>query len=329
MIMRQSLYRCLALLIVLAGNNLVGEVSPVYVQTAYILKAGRMTYLSPSGGGPSIYNGTISAVSGATIEDESADWSEDAYDNGTYYLELSSGEWKGKTVAIVDTQSSGALVTAEDLSGIAVAGNTYRIRQGLRLSDIFGPNNKANLVEGPNASEADQVLIFDGETQQPHGYFYKTDVGWRDAADTMDAALVALAPHLGFMIESRGEADRTIYIQTRLKNTESLTPILPGFNVVGSQRAYTALKLSESGLHQQLQGGFNPKQADNLFLVDQATGAVRRYFYLSGTGITTPGWYDMNYSPSGDVSISPGTAIIIERKNGEAFYWSCPPESNP
>jgi len=273
--------------------------------------------------------GRVTAVAAGSIVDTKANWTQNQFNgtNGAFYVEFDSG----LKVDITGTdRTTKTLTLANSQTGVAV-GNAYRIRRHLTLGDIFGKSNEAGLLAGPNNAQADNVLIYVPQTQQMLTFFYSNVQGFTGwyKDDYTAAAQVIVNPEAGLMVRTKSNRDVVLYGSGPSKEGVTMMPVYPGLNLLGTLKAKRALMLSELNIYtgdgtNGLAGGANSAVADNLILVNPDS-STSNYFYSDYPGFQ--GWYDASYQASGSVTIAPGTAFFLQRKNPRgAFYWVVPAE---
>lgn len=279
---------------------------------------------------PAAYAGAVTAVGSGVIFDANANWTQDQFNgtNGSFYIELESG---AKINVLRTDSASKTLIVPVNLSVPAVAGNTYKVRKHLTVAGIFGRNNEAGLTPGQNPTEADNVLLYDAQTQQTFTYFYSSVPGfpgWYSAGYTA-ASEAVVKPEVGVMVRSKTSRNAVAYMHGAAKEGVNLTPIFPGYNLIGTLKSDRGLKLSELNLYTGDSGtgiaaGSNPSAADNLILILPDTTSAT-YFFSNYPGFV--GWYDSSFKPAANVVVPAGSAFFLQRKAPRAsFYWTVPAE---
>jgi len=312
----------------------VESVSANFVSTATVIQGNggagaRVTYFALQRVNPVASAGRVTAVGATTLADGNANWAQNQFNgtNGAFYVEFDSG-WKAD---IAGTDRATKTLTLADSPVGVVTGNAYRIRRHLTIADIFGKNNEAGLLAGPNNAQADNVLLYIPEMQQVLTFFYSNVpgfTGWYQDNYT-SAADVVVNPETGLMVRTKSNRDVVLYGAGSAKEGVNLTTVYPGFNLLGTLKAKRALTLSELNIYtgngtNGLASGANPAVADNLILVNPDS-TTRSYFYSDYPGFQ--GWYDASYQASSNVTIAPGTAFFLQRKTPRSgFYWVVPAE---
>jgi len=317
------------------GEAAVESVSTHFVSTATSIAANaapgsRVTMFSLPGVTPVAAAGRLTAVATTTIQDANANWTTGKFNgnNGAYYIEFDSGF----RMDIVGTDAATKTLTVSGVQTSMVApGMRYRIRRHLTVADIFGRNDEAGLTPAANSADGDNILIHVPQTQQLLTIFYSNVpgfAGWYFDNYTPAANLV-VSPEAGLMVRNKSSRALTMYFNGAAKEVSTLSPIYPGYNLIGTLKAQHGISLSQLGLftgdpNTGLASGQNPSAADNLILLN-ADGSTRTFFYSDYPGFD--GWYDTGFLPSANAIIPPGSAFFVQRKTPRsAFYWLIPGE---
>jgi hypothetical protein len=313
----------------------VESITENFVANATVIKGAQgagatVSYFSLSKLNPVECSGVVTSIGASSFADANATWTQNQFNgaNGAYFVEFDSGTMVD--VLLTDATTKTLTIPGSLPSDIAV-GNTYRIRRHTTLSDIFGANNEAGLLPGPNSAQADNVLLHMPETQQTLTFFFSNVpgfTGWyRD--NYSPANNVVVYPEQGLMLRRRAGPDVVLFQAGTSKEGVARVPVFPGFNLVGTLKGERGLTLSDLNLvtgdpSTGLAASSNPSTADNLLIV-RPDSSTRTYFYSNFSGFE--GWYDASYSPSGNVIIPAGSAFFINRKSpGTLFQWQIPAE---
>jgi hypothetical protein len=277
--------------------------------------------------------GTITSLSGATLTDTSAAWSNDQFGtNGTpAYVEFDNGSM----VDIANTVAgSSSLLLAGSLSGIASVGDAYRVRAHFTVATLFGTNNETGLLAGPNPSKADNILLILPKSRQNLELFYYSNPsfttwqGWVRADTFAPDPNEVVYPAQGLMVRRIVPNAASLFLCGAIKTGVAVVPIQPGYNVLGTLKSLNSVPLSNLNLYTGSSstgviGGLNPSASDNLLLVNP-DGSVTTYFYYLSPGVFE-GWVNAKGdTPSDNVPIPPGGAFLINRQNPGAFSWTIP-----
>jgi hypothetical protein len=279
---------------------------------------------------PAAYAGAVTAVAPGAIVDANANWTQDQFNgtNGSFYVELDSGA----RINVIRTDSvTKTLIVPANVPLPPIVGSAYRLRKHQTLADIFGRNNEAGLTPGLNPTMADNVLLYDAQTQVTLKYFYSSVSGFPGwYSETFASAdQTVISPEVGVMVRSKTSRNAIAYVHGAAKEGATLTPVYPGYNLVGTLKSGRSLKLSELNVYTGdsatgIASGSNPSSADNLILLLPDTTSAT-YFYSDYPGFT--GWYDTSFKPSGNVVVPAGSAFFLQRKAPRgSFYWTVPAE---
>lgn len=321
---------CLAAIHVKAA---ISAVSESFVASATLIRGNKGSGVHPTAFSlqsvqPVLASGTISSVSGATITDANAAWTDDEFNGakGLHYVEFSSG----LKVDIADTLAATKnLVLADEVQGVLRRGESYRVRKHTTLADIFGSANEAGVRPGNNSAVSDDILLFLPDLQRTLTVFYANVPGFEGwyRADYTPASDQVLYPDQGLIVQRKMPGDLVLYRSGPAAQGLNSIPILPGFNLVGTGTAVKNLTLAEMNLvsgtaETGLRSGRNSVEADNL-IVFNPDGSSTTFFHVNVPGFE--GWYTSAYAPANDVVIPAGSAFFLRRKApGEAFEWNTP-----
>jgi hypothetical protein len=162
--------------------------------------------VSPTLTNPIAFQGTIATISSTTITITGASFTANQFNgaNGSYYVEVFSATKPGALSDITATGSN-SVTTHDNLTAFASAGDSVRIRQHITLNQFLGANNTFGLLgSNSDATTADDILVFDGATQNTYWYYTGTppslsDAGWYDLIGN-PAGSIALPPGAAFIV---------------------------------------------------------------------------------------------------------------------------------
>ncbi len=301
----------------LAGNGGVGVKDTLFSQRL----------ITPLG-----YAGTISQLGVGTLSDTNAGWTNNQFNgtNGAFYVELTNG-WM---VDITNTDAgSQTLGLAGDVRAVIAAGTPYVVRKHFTVGSLFGPTNQTGLAAGLNPSGADNIFLVIPQTQQTMTIFYYSGgagtQGWY-RADYSPAGDQVVYPEQGLMVRRKTSGDLLMSLAGPVKTRQTIAPVSPGYNLLGTLEAVTNLTLGQLNLYTGdpttgVASGLNPSSGDNLLLV-QPGGAMATYFYYKDSA-GNQGWLDAAYNSAQSVPVPAGSAFFLERKPPySAFNWIIPAE---
>jgi len=277
------------------------------------------------------YQGNINSVAGTTITFPASSFTAGSYNadagNGNlYYIEIVSlatnpatnaGAWTD-----IVSNTANEIVTADDISTLAVAGNSIKVRKHHTVSSVFGANNSAGLAAGIDLSTADELQFLDAATQQATTVFFSTDdlnPGWVTAGGA-PAANKIIAPGDGIKVTRKSAAALPILQVGHVKTGVTWLPVEQGVNVVTVPLA-TGVTFNNSLLNAPggVTGGIDISSADEVGLL--GSGSFTNHFF--STDDLNPGWVTVGGAPAGTTVLAEGTAIRIVRKSA-AFNWKAP-----
>jgi len=293
-----------------------------------------LTLISPTLTNPIAYQSTVQSVSGTTITITGASFTANEFNgsNGTFYVEDVSTS-QGGTGVLCDITATGSnsVTTAQDISSMVTAGDTLIIRQHITIGQFLGTSNTYGLQGGTSATSADEVLVYDGSSQNTYWYYNGSlggTAGWYDL-NFASASGVTIAPFQGVVIKRKTSGNVTITSTGTVKTGNTFFPVVNGLNVLGTVSAQ-GLTLGTSGLYTGTSSGVTASTsattADEVTVYGFSNGSSTQsnYWYYNGSLGGTAGWYDLNFTPSGSVALAPGAAFVVNRKGGGAFNWSLP-----
>ena len=318
-----------------AGYAVIEATSPVWAASATTLQGNggtgtKYSVFSQRTVRPLLYAGAISALQNNTLTDTNANWINGQFGvNGVLsYVEFANG-W---TADISDTSGNTKTLTlAGSLSGIAAPGDGYKIRAHSTIASLFGTNNEAGLKAGLNPAQADNILLQIPQTQQTMTIFYFSNVTthvW-SRADFTSAANQIVYPEQGVMVKRSTSGDLTLYACGPVKVGPTVTPVDPGFNLLGTLKSATTMTLGGLNLYTGnpttgVASGLNLSSSDNIMLV-KPDGSTANYFYFKNN--QAEGWVDALFNPAANTSIPAGSAFFIRRLNSNgSFDWTIPAE---
>ena len=299
--------------------------------TGGTLVSPKLTLVSPTLTRPVVWQGTISTISPTGITVSGAPWTAGQFNgaNGEFYVEVYSATTPGALSDITNTTSNG-ISTVSNLTSFGVAGDFIRIRKHVTIADFLGVSNSTGLYSTDDPSTADEVLIYDGAASVSYFYYIgdaSQPAGWYNSGTNAPAANQIIGPHEGVIIKRKVAGTINIVSVGSVKTGNTLFPVVPGLNVLGTVSA-KGLTLDSSGLaNTALTPSDDPSTADEVTIYTATTQT--NYFYYTGDVSQPAGWYDSGTNaPAGAVAIVPGSAFVLNRKGGAAFNWPLPAPSS-
>ena len=312
------------------------------------------SFVSPTLTQPTLWQGLIDPASngsvstnttgGTTITVNGQQWTNGQFGaTGSYYVEIVTGSTNthasgavsdiaASTTATVGSVTTSSITTADNLTGLAAAGDNIRIRRHVTLSDLFGANNSAGLQASTSISSADEVLVYNGSAFAKYWYYDGTlggTAGWVDL-NFNDSSTAIIGPNEGVVVKRKATGALTFTFQGAVKTANTLIPIRNGINVLGTVSA-KGLTLDTSGL---VNGSSGLTASSSISTADEVTiytgSSPTKYWYYDGSLGGAAGWVDLNFNPAGTASIAPGSAFIVKRKANASlnFNWPLPSPSS-
>jgi uncharacterized protein (TIGR02597 family) len=291
------------------------------------------------------YQGVATSVSGKTLTDSAANWTENQFNppsattaTASYYLELAEGPLAGATFDIVGTDAKHQRLTlAEDLPARAGKKPAFYIRPHWTIASLFGAANSAGFQAG-DAGDSDLISIYDGKKYEQY-YFSNVAAGatgsaaaigngWRKVGGgAADASLTAIFPDEGLAITRLATTPIDLLVLGVVRTSQTLIPVERGMNVIAN--VYQApIILSKSNLHTGnpatgLRSGATAANADTVQIFN---GAGYETYYYQSSVKNGVGWRSST-DPKTDASgteIAVGSSIVIERRGASGFNWVVP-----
>ncbi len=278
------------------------------------------------------YQGVLTSVGANSLTDTNANWAEDQFNgtNGSFTVEIASGNNEGVQTTILDTlASSDTLQTADDISPSAAVGDSYKIYKNWTIGSVFGVSNSAGLAGG-NVSTADLLMIWNGVGTDK--FYYKTSgvggTGWRNATNIVqDASTAPLLLEQGIMIRRQAGTSTNITIVGAVKVTDSAI-LVEGTNYTFAANPYPVdMTLASSDLYTgNVSTGVKGGNVSTADLIQFWAGNKADTFYYKTSGVGGTGWRNATnvvQDASGKV-IPGGSFFIVKRKDSLPFMWTPP-----
>lgn len=317
----------------------------------------KVSLLSPTLTQPISWQGAITGIATSTISIlgvptpvttitvSGTPWTSGQFEgaNGSHYVEIvtvSPNTHVTGSLAVVNATTTSTIRVIGNLTSpnvFAAIGDSIKVRKDMTIASLFGATNSAGLLASDDPTTADEVLIYDGASQNSFFYYtgdaFGNPAGWYDAAFTIlngTAGNVPIGPHQGIVIKRKAPAALPFTTNGAVKTGDTLFPVVPGVNVLGTVSA-KGLTLDTSALFTGdpatgVKPSDDPTTADEVLIYSNSQATS--YFYYNGGAGYLSGWYDSGFStltPVGaTVTILPGSAFVLKRKFGAAFNWSLP-----
>ena len=240
--------------------------------------------------------------------------------SGAFFLEITNGTGAGVLVNI-SSNTANTITLAEDVAALLTAGtSTIKVRPHWTFATAFGATNSAGFQGGFIAPLADNVSLLNPLTGGFASYYYNSTQGkWLDS-NNVDASNVVIPPDYGIQVERKATSafSFTVVGEVKLGSTEVT---VGGGNSAGNYTLapnpypLASRPLSSIGLYTGnnatgFQGGVILPLADNLSVLNSATGGYTTYYYNTTQGK----WLDSNNVDSSNVTIPEGAAVLLFRR---------------
>lgn len=263
-----------------------------------------------------VFRGEATASGSSTLSLGVGSLVSGAYNAGSYpthYVRIESGTGAGR-ISDIQSNLSNSITTADDLSAYFSAASSISIIPHTKLTDVLGASGSQIIAGGTGASSADNVYLV-GPDGSFNVYYYKTGVGaGLKTSGNQDATGLVVYPGEAVLVGRRqaSDASSSVIVSGQLSSTNTLVNVAQGFNATagGLPVAFTL-----SNLTSLVSGGAGASTADNVYVIDSASGQMTFYYYKTGVGA---GWRNAaNSTVSASTDISSG--FVLYRKASSSF----------
>jgi len=267
--------------------------------------------------------GLVGTVGGSTLSLQNVvDHSGLADPERKSYVQVLDGDGRG-FVADIEAFRVADIVCAADLAPWIQPGSRILIRPHSNISDLFGAANRFGLGTGTHAAVADNVVVWDPDTQQERVfYFHSTRARWEEKGIAADAGRAIFRFPFGFYLVRRTPGTLRIALSGEVGSEAVLLPVRPAANVfslpVNLSGSLDAIVRADGAY--SIISGPNAKRADILTFEEPTTGLQRGPFYhLSRPNAS--GWREVGVNGSA-APIQPldFLSTLVLRRDGNAGY---------
>jgi len=197
------------------------------------------------------------------------------------YLQVTEGNGRGYVVDI-DQFRSNDIVCSENLTSWIQSGDQVKIRPHPQLLDLLGVTSRFGLSAGIDADSADNVVVWDPDTQEERVYYFNsTRSRWEEKNIVADASQAIFRFPYGFYIVRRSPGTLRIALSGDVGADAVLLPVRSGANVFSLP---VNLSASLDGMVRvsgdfSVISGANAKRSDILTFEEPTTGLQRGPFY--------------------------------------------------
>lgn len=215
------------------------------------------------------------------------------------YVQVLTGSGRGFVTDITSFGSSD-LGCAEDLTPWISPGTKVRIRAHPLLMDLFGADNRFALGAGADADSADNLVLWDPDTQQERVfYFHSIRNRWEEKNIEADASHTTFRFPYGFYIVRRSPGTIRISLSGEIGSDAILLPVRTAANVfslpVNLSASLDQLVRAEGPF--SVTSGPNAKRSDLLIFEEPTSGTQRGPFYHLSKA-NTSGWRQVGVNGS-------------------------------
>jgi hypothetical protein len=228
----------------------------------------------------------------------------------THYLHVKTGAGAGY-VSDVTAFTAGSVTTADDLSSSITAGTTVSIVPHTKLTDILGTSTGLLITGGGTVTLADNVYLVDS-TGSLRVYYYKSGfgAGWKTSAG-VDATATIVYPSESIIVSRKQSAPVSVVTVGSVANEQA--KIVFNQNVSSACSA-APISMPLSSLYPTIAGGGTVSAADNVYLINPATGALEAFYYKTGLGA---GWKTAA-GATADATRDISAGYLVQRKSATA-----------
>lgn len=278
--------------------------APVYVQKV-ALEASGETWVAPVIVNPDEFRLPPTAASGMTISFAGASLAPGALAGGSYYIEASSGPGAGRWSNITGNTAT-TVTTSVSLAAFINSQTLLCVRRHLTIGQLFGQENQAGLNPGEDPITADEIRIWDAESQSDRIVFY-SPAGWTDG-DFNQAGETVVRPDQVVRVFRKTPDPLTLTFSGMPRRTPLRINIQPGLNYVPSPGLIlpsapwlAATTLAQSGFTLSLE-----EAVDVLSTWNGNPRALKSYYLDSSQ------WFETVGGAAGTVALTPGEGVRIE-----------------
>ena len=255
------------------------------------------------------FAGPVTSVDSASaVSSSSASWTANQYAATPFLLHFKSGNTVGRYFLITANTSTQLTVANRgyDLTTIAAAADTFEILPAYTLGTLF-PTSGLQFQTGPSASQADNILLWNGTTWDT---FYNNGNNWKKGGNLAIQDGVILYPDEGLFIIRRATTPVTLtFVGTVPSTTERSDLVGPASTFVSNRFPVdtTLLSVGFQNLPNWLSGS-SASQADNVYIWN---GTTWGFFYYNGTNWRKGG----SLVNANTQAIPSGTAMFVIRQS--------------
>ena len=228
----------------------------------------------------------------------------------THYLLVKTGAGAG-FVSDVTAFTAGSVTTADDLSSSITAGTTVSIVPHTKLTDILGTTTGLLITGGGTVTLADNVYLVDS-TGTLKAYYYKTGLGagWKTSAGA-DATATIVYPSESIIVARKQSAPVSVVTVGSVASEQAKIVFTQNVN---SACSAVPISIPLSSLYPTIAGGGTVSAADNVYLINPATGALEAFYYKTGLGA---GW-KTSAGATADATRDISSGYLVQRKSATA-----------
>jgi uncharacterized protein (TIGR02597 family) len=314
------------------GTNDAPGASPYISQYAL-----GMTQLPASRGNATANGANVVAVNAALTAGQ---FNLSADGHPTAFIEITSGSFAG-LLDDINSNDTANVYTFDDLTSFIGGGVTYKVYPHWTIGTVFGPQNQAGFLGASTSSSADQIQVWNPNTQGFTVYYYKTGglggTGWRSGASTsINVTNQQLYVDQGILVVRRTSGDVSVQLVGGVKLGTTISPVVsngltfagnvfPAGQPLGTSTLYTGSPATG------LLGASTASAADQVQVWNPLVQGYTVYYYKTG-GLGGTGWRS-GASTSIDASTNTiGLAqlgLIVRRAGNPAFNWFAPQPFTP
>jgi len=245
-----------------------------------------------------------------------------------YYIHVMDGPGAGLIARIVANEGT-SILCDQDLTTWMPQGTRFWIRPNPRLIDLFGADNRFGFASGPDAAQADKVVLWDSVAQEERVYYFNsTRSQWEERGTEGNAGNTPVRYPNGLYIVRHSSASLRIALKGEVSEDPVLLRVREGANVFSLPVNLSASlgNLVTSTGPFSVKSGKNAAQADILSFFDPAGLAERGPFYYRSRNNDT-GWQAVGANDS-EAPLQPLDMLstLVLQHQGEDSYIRLNPD---
>jgi hypothetical protein len=247
-----------------------------------------------------------------------------------YFIEITSGSAIGIMDDITNTAAGPYYTAFTNYYSMISSGATYKVYPHWTPDTALGTPAQSGLIGGSTVSVADNVIVFNPNTQGSATYWYKNtgssaSQGWKFGAAAAGTNVLYLDQ--GLVIQHRTNTLPTLLLVGGVKLGPTISPCNTNYTYAANVYA-GGWTFDNSGLYTTnaltgVNGGSTVSVADNVMIFNPNTQGSATYWYKNTGSAASQGW-KLGAGAAGTTNIPYGTVLVIKRRYNATFNWTMP-----